>query len=150
LQVINAYVDFSNVETEESSFITTFQAWKLATNNLGDERFKKIIADKCVQRHLVCNIDFVWRLLFDICIQGNICVYLLNLVFSKVLSTRMVHCISSNLYCNYCFQVFVPMNINNNHWALLVLNFIKKEVQILNSLSEMRDESKEKALVSVP
>jgi hypothetical protein len=42
------------------------------------------------------------------------------------------------------------MNINNNHWALLVLNFIKKEVQILNSLSEMRDESKEKALVSVP
>ncbi|CAD6257426.1 unnamed protein product [Miscanthus lutarioriparius] len=95
-EVINAYVDFSNVETEEASFITTFQAWKLPTNNLGDQRliFKKLIADKCVQRHLV----------------------------------------------------FVPMHINKNHWALLVLNFIKKEVQLLNFLASTRGENQEKAL----
>lgn len=153
MQVINAYVDFTNVETEEASFITTFEAWKLATNNLGDQRltFKKLIADKCVRRHLVRNTDYVWTLLLDICIEDNICIYLLNLVFSKVLSSRTVYYISGNLYCNDCFQVFVPMHINNNHWALLVLNFIKKEVQILNSLAstpEMRDENKEKALVS--
>ena len=49
---------------------------------------------------------------------------------------------------NYFFQVFIPMHINNNHWALLVLNFIKTEVQILNSIPEMRDMDQEKALVS--
>ena len=40
------------------------------------------------------------------------------------------------------------MHINKNHWALLVLNFIKKEVQLLNSLASTRDENQEKALVS--
>ena len=40
------------------------------------------------------------------------------------------------------------MHINNNHWALLVLNFIKTEVQILNSIPEMRDMDQKKALVS--
>ena len=40
------------------------------------------------------------------------------------------------------------MHINNNHWALLVLNFIKTEVQILNSIPEMRDMDQEKALVN--
>jgi len=39
------------------------------------------------------------------------------------------------------------MHINGNHWGLLVLNFIKKEVQILESLGT-RDEDLEKALVS--
>ena len=77
MQVINAYVDFSNVETKEASFITPFQARKLATNNLGDQRltFKKLITNKCVQRHLICNTDFVWTLLLDICIQDNIRIY---------------------------------------------------------------------------
>ncbi|RLN39579.1 hypothetical protein C2845_PM01G32140 [Panicum miliaceum] len=42
--------------------------------------------------------------------------------------------------------VFVPMNVNNNHWVLLVLNVKKIEVQILNSIAEMRDKEKEKAL----
>jgi len=40
------------------------------------------------------------------------------------------------------------MHINNNHWSLLVLNFIKTEVQILNSIPEMRDMDQKKALVS--
>jgi len=40
------------------------------------------------------------------------------------------------------------MHINNNHWSLLVLNFIKIEVQILNSIPEMQDMDQEKALVS--
>jgi len=38
----------------------------------------------------------------------------------------------------------------NNHWALVVLDFIKTEVQILNSLgvkSGMRNKDLEKALV---
>jgi len=39
------------------------------------------------------------------------------------------------------------MHINQNHWAVLVLNFIKKEVQILDSLGG-RDKNKEKALVN--
>jgi len=50
---------------------------------------------------------------------------------------------------NYFFQVFVPMHINN-HWALVVLDFIKTDVQILNSLgakSGMRNKDLEKALV---
>ena len=65
------------METEEASFITTFQARKLATDKLGDQRltFKKLIADKYVRRHLVCNTDFVWTLLLDICIQDNIRIY---------------------------------------------------------------------------
>ena len=53
-----------------------------------------------------------------------------------------------SIVCQYLtFQVFVPMHINGNHWGLLVLNFIKKEVQILESLGT-RDEDLEKALVS--
>lgn len=40
------------------------------------------------------------------------------------------------------------MNINSNHWGLLVLNFVKTEVQILESLG-MRDESLEQKLVSI-
>ena len=50
------------MENESASYITTFQAHKLATNNLGpDERstFMKIIAEKCEGRHLVRNTDFV-------------------------------------------------------------------------------------------
>ncbi|CAM0151057.1 unnamed protein product, partial [Urochloa decumbens] len=48
--------------------------------------------------------------------------------------------------CNDKHLVFVPMNINGNHWGVLVLNFIKKEVQILESLS-IRDEELEMTLV---
>jgi hypothetical protein len=40
------------------------------------------------------------------------------------------------------------MNINGNHWGLLVLNIEKEQVQILESLG-MRDEGKEKTLVSI-
>jgi Ulp1 family protease len=39
------------------------------------------------------------------------------------------------------------MHVNENHWALLVLNFKKKEVQILDSLGG-RHKKVEKALVS--
>ena len=45
----------------------------------------------------------------------------------------------------------MALHINNNRWALLVLNFIKTEVQILNFLgakSRMRDKDLEMALVS--
>ncbi|TVT98024.1 hypothetical protein EJB05_56693, partial [Eragrostis curvula] len=48
--------------------------------------------------------------------------------------------------CKGKHLVFVPMNINGNHWGLLVLNFIKHEVQILESLS-LRDEELEMTLV---
>jgi hypothetical protein len=40
------------------------------------------------------------------------------------------------------------MNINGNHWALLVLNFIKKEVRIHESLG-IRNEELEKTMVSM-
>jgi hypothetical protein len=40
------------------------------------------------------------------------------------------------------------MNIIGNHWGLLVLNFEKEQVQILESLG-MRDEEKENTLVSI-
>jgi hypothetical protein len=40
------------------------------------------------------------------------------------------------------------MNINGNHWGLLVLNFEKERVQIIESLG-MRDEEREKTLVSI-
>jgi hypothetical protein len=42
----------------------------------------------------------------------------------------------------------VPMHIDGNHRALLVLNFMKTEVQILNSMPQIRDEDLEKKLVS--
>jgi hypothetical protein len=40
------------------------------------------------------------------------------------------------------------MNIIGNHWGLLVLNFEKEQVQILESFG-MRDEEKENTLVSI-
>ncbi|KAG0523598.1 hypothetical protein BDA96_07G136400 [Sorghum bicolor] len=94
-EVINAFVHLSNVETDAASYITTFQSYKLARDNLGQrDNFKKIIASKCEGRHLV----------------------------------------------------FVPMNINDSRWGVLVLNFIKTEVQILESLG-FRNKDLEKALV---
>ncbi|KAG0530495.1 hypothetical protein BDA96_05G191500 [Sorghum bicolor] len=93
-EVINAFVHLSNLETDATSYIRTYEAHKLATNVGERDTFKKLIANKCKGRHLV----------------------------------------------------FVPMHINQNHWAVLVLNFIKKEVQILDSLGG-RDKNKEKALV---
>lgn len=46
-------------------------------------------------------------------------------------------------------QLFVPMNVCDNHWLLVVLNFKKKEIQVLNSLPYIRDEVRETKLVSV-
>ncbi|RLN29375.1 hypothetical protein C2845_PM05G04610 [Panicum miliaceum] len=96
-EIIDAYVDISNVKNASVSFICTLQAMVLLTNNLRNEKymqFRKLINDKCVGRHLI----------------------------------------------------FVPKNVNNNYWVLLVLNLKKIEVQILNSIAEMRDKEKEKAL----
>ncbi|TVU02657.1 hypothetical protein EJB05_51834, partial [Eragrostis curvula] len=94
-EVINAYVQLSDVENDTASFISTFDVQKLAdTRWQQTKNYKKRIADKCKGKHLV----------------------------------------------------FVPMNINGNHWGLLVLNFIKHEVQILESLS-LRDEELEMTLV---
>ncbi|RLN30551.1 hypothetical protein C2845_PM05G18670 [Panicum miliaceum] len=97
-EIIDAYVDISNVKNASVSFISTLQAMMLLTDNLRNDKymqFRKLINDKCVRRHLI----------------------------------------------------FVPMNFKNNHWVLIVLNFKKTEVQILNSIAEMRDKEKEKALV---
>ncbi|RLM69023.1 hypothetical protein C2845_PM17G09950 [Panicum miliaceum] len=62
-----------------------------------------------------------------------------HMQFMKLINDK---CVRRNL-------VFVPMNANNNHWVLLVLNFKKKtEVQILNSIAKMRDKEKQKASVT--
>jgi len=47
------------------------------------------------------------------------------------------------------YQVFIPMHVRNDHWHLLILKFIKKEIQILNSITSpvFRDEIKENLLV---
>ncbi|KAG2628117.1 hypothetical protein PVAP13_3KG228402 [Panicum virgatum] len=50
--------------------------------------------------------------------------------------------------CNGRHLVFVPMHLNGNHWALLVLNFKRSEIQILNSIPRTRNEAVEKKLVS--
>ncbi|XP_021321095.1 uncharacterized protein LOC8062482 isoform X2 [Sorghum bicolor] len=58
----------------------------------------------------------------------------------------------ANLIANKCIGknlIFVPMNVNDNHWVLLVLNFLKGEIQILNSLASnphTRDVVKEHTL----
>ena len=44
-------------------------------------------------------------------------------------------------------QVHIPFNVNKVHWLLLVLNFDKEEIQILNSLQHIRDEAIETTLV---
>ncbi|KAL6844353.1 hypothetical protein ACP4OV_026026 [Aristida adscensionis] len=52
--------------------------------------------------------------------------------------------------CASRWMVFVPVNVKNTHWYLLVLNFERKEIQILNSLAskpDFRDKSKETSLV---
>lgn len=43
----------------------------------------------------------------------------------------------------------VPLNVHDCHWLLLVFNFDKEELQVLNSNQAYRDEAKETALVSV-
>ena len=48
---------------------------------------------------------------------------------------------------DFLLQVFVPMNVNRNHWVLLVLNFKRSEVQILNSIPAIRDENLEEKMV---
>lgn len=65
LQVINAYVKLSDVENDTTSFISTFDAQKLADTRWElNKNYKKRIADKCKGKHLVCNIDFV---MFHVC-----------------------------------------------------------------------------------
>uniref|UniRef100_R7W864 Ubiquitin-like protease family profile domain-containing protein n=1 Tax=Aegilops tauschii TaxID=37682 RepID=R7W864_AEGTA len=44
-------------------------------------------------------------------------------------------------------KVHIPLNVNDNHWMAMVFNFDKEEMQILNSLKNQFDESKETALV---
>ncbi|CAM0146590.1 unnamed protein product [Urochloa decumbens] len=47
-------------------------------------------------------------------------------------------------------MLFVPMHVHDCHWILLAINFIKEEVQVLDSLASnprLRDELKECALV---
>uniref|UniRef100_M8C6F2 Ubiquitin-like protease family profile domain-containing protein n=1 Tax=Aegilops tauschii TaxID=37682 RepID=M8C6F2_AEGTA len=44
-------------------------------------------------------------------------------------------------------KVHIPLNVNDNHWMAMVFNFDKQEIQILNSLKNQFDESKETALV---
>ncbi|CAM0903414.1 unnamed protein product [Alopecurus aequalis] len=44
--------------------------------------------------------------------------------------------------------VRIPLNVHDVHWHLLVLNFDKEELQVLNSSQGYRDEDKETALVN--
>ncbi|XP_047063745.1 uncharacterized protein LOC124671416 [Lolium rigidum] len=44
-------------------------------------------------------------------------------------------------------MVRVPLNVHNSHWLLLVFNFDKEEVQVLNSHQAYRDEQSERDLV---
>uniref|UniRef100_M8BTY8 Ubiquitin-like protease family profile domain-containing protein n=1 Tax=Aegilops tauschii TaxID=37682 RepID=M8BTY8_AEGTA len=45
------------------------------------------------------------------------------------------------------WKVHIPLDVNDNHWMAMVFNFDKEEIQILNSLKNQFDESKETALV---
>uniref|UniRef100_A0A0E0FHV5 Ubiquitin-like protease family profile domain-containing protein n=1 Tax=Oryza nivara TaxID=4536 RepID=A0A0E0FHV5_ORYNI len=48
-------------------------------------------------------------------------------------------------------MVFVPFNVMTSHWSLLVVNSLKKEIQILNSavsMTSLRDEEKEERIVT--
>uniref|UniRef100_M8AGX0 Ubiquitin-like protease family profile domain-containing protein n=1 Tax=Aegilops tauschii TaxID=37682 RepID=M8AGX0_AEGTA len=44
-------------------------------------------------------------------------------------------------------KVHIPLNVHDNQWMAMVFNFDKEEIQILNSLKNQFDESKETALV---
>ncbi|KAJ1275837.1 hypothetical protein BS78_05G166700 [Paspalum vaginatum] len=44
-------------------------------------------------------------------------------------------------------MVFIPMNILDCHWILVVINFKKREIQVLNSKPSLRDEPMETTLV---
>uniref|UniRef100_M8BGW2 Ubiquitin-like protease family profile domain-containing protein n=1 Tax=Aegilops tauschii TaxID=37682 RepID=M8BGW2_AEGTA len=44
-------------------------------------------------------------------------------------------------------KVHIPVNVHNHHWMAMVFNFDKEEIQILNSLKDHFDKSKETALV---
>jgi hypothetical protein len=46
-------------------------------------------------------------------------------------------------------QVRVPLNVHKAHWILLVFNFDKEELQVLNSNQAYRDEESERDLVSL-
>jgi hypothetical protein len=62
-QVINAYARISSVETDSTSFISTFQARKLLGETGGIDCAKQIttwvrlIAEKCIGKNLVCAIS---------------------------------------------------------------------------------------------
>ena len=62
LQVINAYVVISIVETYSAAFLNTFEARLLTSDNLGREehiRYRKQIAKLCNRRHLVRNTQLI-------------------------------------------------------------------------------------------
>ncbi|RLM75146.1 hypothetical protein C2845_PM15G01150 [Panicum miliaceum] len=61
IMIIDAYVDISNVKNASASFISTLQARKLLTHNQRNDKnmkFRKLINDKCVRRHLVQGIQY--------------------------------------------------------------------------------------------
>ena len=80
---------------------------------------------------------------FQLTFASWMCIYLLNIDFKKIRLSR-----SFKWFLPYLLQVFVPMHLNGNHWALLVLNFKRSEIQILNSIPGTRNEDVEKKLVS--
>ena len=67
-----------------------------------------------------------------------------------IVSVRTVHEKNSVLTpTQILLQVHVPLNVHQNHWMLMMFNFDKEEIQILNSLNEYCDNTKEDSLVSV-
>jgi len=62
LQVINAYVVISIVETYSTAFLNTFEARLLTSHNLGSDermRYRERIAELCNRRHLVRNTQLI-------------------------------------------------------------------------------------------
>ncbi|XBJ13169.1 hypothetical protein VPH35_017568 [Triticum aestivum] len=66
-------------------------------------------------------------------------------VIPKGRGSSWVQCIANKFVG--CREVHIPLNVNDNHWMAMVFNFDKEEIQILNSLKNQFDESKETALV---
>lgn len=120
-QVINTYAHISGLEADGSkSFLTTFATQKLIQETGGPMQcgnrtpWPRLIAEKCIGRHLVCTSVPSKSILFGLYISSD----------------QRIHTL-----IHESWQVFAPMNVSENHWVLLVLNFKKEKIQILNSIA---------------
>jgi hypothetical protein len=130
LQVIHAYAHISNVENDTTSVLYPKDTRKLLESYGGTTRGCGVrgskwlarIARKCIGRRTVC----VFPIKFYFNAYPSACLY---------------------WDCITLWQVHIPFNVKNMHWHLLVLNFDKEEIQVLNSIPHIRDEAKETSLI---